>query len=62
VSWPSKINVKLKDDGYENNNRTKKTLRHTLREENRSFVRASALAQKAADFILNRIEIEFAPE
>ena len=31
-------------------------LTHMLREDNKAFVRASALAQKAADFILNRIQ------
>ena len=31
-------------------------LSHLLKEDNRAFVRASTLAQKAADFILNRIE------
>ena len=32
-------------------------LTHMLREDNKAFVRASALAQKAADFIMNRVEI-----
>jgi antirestriction protein ArdC len=31
-------------------------LTHLLREDNKAFVRASAQAQKATDFILNRIE------
>jgi antirestriction protein ArdC len=31
-------------------------LTHLLREDNKAFVRASALAQKATDFILNRVE------
>jgi antirestriction protein ArdC len=31
-------------------------LTHMLREDNKAFVRASALAQKATDFILNRVE------
>jgi antirestriction protein ArdC len=31
-------------------------LTHMLREDNKAFVRASALAQKAADFITNRVE------
>lgn len=31
-------------------------LTHMLREDNKAFVRASALAQKACDFILNRVE------
>jgi antirestriction protein ArdC len=31
-------------------------LTHMLREDNKAFVRAAALAQKAADFILNRVE------
>lgn len=30
-------------------------LTHILREDNKAFVRASALAQKATDFILNRV-------
>jgi antirestriction protein ArdC len=31
-------------------------LSHILRENNKAFVRASAVAQKATDFILNRVE------
>lgn len=31
-------------------------LTHLLREDNRAFVRASALGQKAADFILRKVE------
>jgi antirestriction protein ArdC len=31
-------------------------LTHLLREDNRAFIRASALAQKATDFILHRVE------
>ena len=32
-------------------------LTHMLREDNKAFVKASALAQKAVDFIMNRVEI-----
>jgi antirestriction protein ArdC len=36
-------------------------LTHMLREDNKAFVRASAMAQKATDFILNRLE-ELVPQ
>jgi antirestriction protein ArdC len=37
-------------------------LQHLLREDNKAFVRASALAQKATDFIMNRVEALVAQE
>jgi antirestriction protein ArdC len=36
-------------------------LTHMLREDNKAFVRASTMAQKATDFILNRVE-ELVPQ